>query len=284
MKFDFASKKSQGYYDELLGDNKGPKNEINIEKLYVITDQPFEPYSEEQLNILAQDIKTNGLLAPLVVAKVSDTHYDILAGRNRYTACKLLGMESVPCVIKENLTADERNLILLNSNLVQRQGLSIQERAKAIELKYETCRNLGINNNFTHNDYKYITIAKINSQLIQLADKGELTFTTLYELSKTSSGMQEELALAWQNGVPKLTSKLIADIRNADEEDITYEEMVKKSLEEKITQKEDKEKHEINDQCWLLYETLKNIDINKSNKHDVAMELYKAGCRIKKVK
>ncbi|QNK41530.1 ParB/RepB/Spo0J family partition protein [Caproicibacter fermentans] len=97
----------------------------------VIKDQPFRPYSSERLAELAEDIKANGQISPCTVRK-KDEKYIILAGRNRKKACQIAGVK-VSCIVIE-CDDPTANLILVNSNLNQRQELLPSEKAFAYKL------------------------------------------------------------------------------------------------------------------------------------------------------
>lgn len=186
-RFDFKTNTSE-YLDDLLGGNNPKTNEeIGIEFLVEITDQPFLPYSDERLKMLAADIKLNGLMSPLIVTKRDGSMlYEILAGRNRFNACKLLGMEAIPCIVKDGLSWAQRNLILVNSNLMQRQSLLPSERAKAYKMQSDAYKELGVKVEWSDSQataYKYIRLNNLNESLLEKVDKGDIQFTVGYELS-----------------------------------------------------------------------------------------------------
>lgn len=88
---------------------------------------------------LMRDIKENGLIQPVAV-RVYDEHnkklfgfdYGLLAGFRRYTACKLIGWETVPCVIHDHIDDIRARIINLSENL-KRKNLNILLEAKALE-------------------------------------------------------------------------------------------------------------------------------------------------------
>lgn len=83
---------------------------------------------------LAASIRQNGLVQPIVVTQhpSRDYHYLILAGHRRHAAALRIGMESVPCIIRHDVThmADHLQLMLVEN--VQRTQLSPVEKAEAI--------------------------------------------------------------------------------------------------------------------------------------------------------
>lgn len=200
--FDF--KKPSNFYDEMFGANSDvgasakAKEEIAVEYLVEIENQPFNRYSDEQLRLLSEDIKLNGLMSPLIVHKMQGSQmYEILAGRNRFNACRMLDMKSIPCIIKEDLSKPQRDLILVNSNLMQRQTLLPSERARAYKMQSEAYKELGVKPNESAeskaNVYKYIRLNNLCCELLEKVDKGDISFTIGYELSGLDLSAQNVL-------------------------------------------------------------------------------------------
>lgn len=194
----FKFDKPKDSLDSLFG---APKTqvvrEVSMSELKEIENQPFNPYSYEALEVLVEDIKENGLLSPLVVAPI-DGGYEILAGRNRYRACKELGMEKVPCIVRNNLNQAKRNLILVASNLKQRQQLLPSEKAKAYKMQQDACKELNIAFKpelieSTANVYKYLRLNNLTDELLKKLDDNEITFTIAYEISRLSHNAQSAI-------------------------------------------------------------------------------------------
>lgn len=191
----FKFDKPKDSLDSLLG---APKvqivRDVSMAELKEISNQPFNPYSDEALEVLVEDIKENGLLSPLVVAPI-DGGYEILAGRNRYRACIKLGMEKVPCIVRNNLNQAKRNLILVASNLKQRQQLLPSEKAKAYKMQQDACKELNIAFKpelieSTANVYKYLRLNNLTDELLKKLDDNDITFTIAYEISRLSHNAQ----------------------------------------------------------------------------------------------
>ncbi len=105
--------------------------------------QPFLEYSPETLYELVESIKEHGIINPVTVREAKNGKYEILSGRNRVRAAKKLGIRSVPAIIKENISDDEAALIMLDSNLRQRQGLRYSEKAYAYRMEMEILNRQG---------------------------------------------------------------------------------------------------------------------------------------------
>ena len=105
--------------------------------------QPFLEYSPETLYELVESIKEHGIINPVTVREAKNGKYEILSGRNRVRAAKKLGIRSVPAIIKENISDDEAALIMLDSNLRQRQSLKYSEKAYAYRMQTEILNRQG---------------------------------------------------------------------------------------------------------------------------------------------
>ena len=101
-------------------------------------DQPRTIADEDRLRELAADIAERGVLLPLIVEPVGksvrpeDQQYQVVAGGRRLAAAALAALKEVPCLIKEELSADERRAIALVENL-QRENLDIEDEARALQ-------------------------------------------------------------------------------------------------------------------------------------------------------
>ncbi len=102
--------------------------EISIDQIKPNKYQPRKDFNEEAIFDLAQSIRTNGLIQPVVVRK-KNRNYEIIAGERRYRACIMAGLTVVPCVIKEADDQTSAELALIEN--VQRENLSAIEEAKA---------------------------------------------------------------------------------------------------------------------------------------------------------
>lgn len=119
-------------------ENKKQEIRINIliKNLVPFKSQPFNEYSEDEMKELKESIERIGLQNPVIVRPINDEKYEILAGHNRVQAFKELGKEQIPVVIKD-VDDDTAQMIMIDTNIVQRQKLTPMERAKAYKLKDE---------------------------------------------------------------------------------------------------------------------------------------------------
>lgn len=92
--------------------------------------QPRRDMDPEALEELAQSIKTQGVMQPIVVRPIGEQQYEIIAGERRWRASQLAGLDKVPCVIRE--VADEAAIAMALIENIQREDLNPIEEAMAL--------------------------------------------------------------------------------------------------------------------------------------------------------
>lgn len=102
--------------------------EIGIDQLVPSPSQPRNRFREEKLEELAQSIKSNGIIQPVVVRR-SGEQFEIIAGERRWRAAQRAGLHTLPCIIKD--VADENVLELSLIENLQREELNPIEEATA---------------------------------------------------------------------------------------------------------------------------------------------------------
>ena len=113
-----------------------PTASLTIDQLKPNRFQPRSHFAEEALAELADSIRTQGLVQPIVVTPDADGSYSIVAGERRWRAARLAGLESVPVVLRGALTDQERLELALVENL-QRSDLNALEEAEAYQALQE---------------------------------------------------------------------------------------------------------------------------------------------------
>ena len=98
--------------------------------------QPRTRFDETQLEELAQSIKTNGVVQPILVRKTNGGRYQIVAGERRWRAAQRAGLQRIPSVIRD--VPDDKMLELALIENIQRQELNAIEEAYAYKRLIET--------------------------------------------------------------------------------------------------------------------------------------------------
>lgn len=124
---DFNAEKTQ----QLVDDVTGALKDLSIDNLQVGKYQPRRDMATQALDELANSIKAQGIIQPLVVRETGHQKYEIIAGERRWRAAKIVGLQQVPCLIK-NVEDDAAIAIALIEN-IQRENLNAMEEAIALK-------------------------------------------------------------------------------------------------------------------------------------------------------
>ncbi len=110
-----------------------PKEFIHLplDKIKPAKRQPRQEVGEKELWELAQSIKEKGLIQPIVVRKLEDGVYEVVAGERRYQAAKSLGLKELPTIVKD-LDEKDSFIVAIIENL-QRKDLNPIEEAQAFK-------------------------------------------------------------------------------------------------------------------------------------------------------
>ena len=172
--------------------------EFKIVQIKDIQKNPYQPrkeFSEEKIQELAQSIKENGLIQPIIVRKSPVLGYEILAGERRYRASIVAGLSEVPVIVKQ-LSDQDMMLHSIIENL-QRENLNPIEEAKA----YQSLIDKG----FTHTEIAekmgksrpYITnlvrLLVLPKHILTEVESGKLSQAHARLLIQLSSDKQDKL-------------------------------------------------------------------------------------------
>lgn len=148
--------------------------ELNIDQLKPGQYQPRQQFPQEKLEELADSIRRQGIIQPIVVRSVLNG-YEILAGERRWRAARLAGLERVPVVVREMSNENAIAVSLIEN--IQRQDLNAIEQAQALQRLID---NFGL----TH------------EQAADAVGKNRASITNLLRLLKLGEAIQEYV----QNG------------------------------------------------------------------------------------
>ena len=172
--------------------------EFKIIQIKDIQKNPYQPrkeFLEEKIQELAQSIKENGLIQPIIVRKSPVLGYEILAGERRYRASIAAGLSEVPVIVKQ-LSDQDMMLHSIIENL-QRENLNPIEEAKA----YQSLIDKG----FTHTEIAekmgksrpYITnlvrLLGLPKHILTEVERGRLSQAHARLLIQLSSDKQDKL-------------------------------------------------------------------------------------------
>ncbi len=190
---DFNAEKTQ----QLVEDSKGVLQDLQLEQLQVGKYQPRREMSTEALDELANSIRVQGILQPIVVRETGHQKYEIIAGERRWRAAKIVGLENVPCLIK-NVEDNAAIAIALIEN-IQRENLNAMEEAIALqrllqefELTHsEVAKAVGKSRTAVSN---LLRLNNLNTHVKLLLEHGDIEMGHARALLSCAGDMQSELA------------------------------------------------------------------------------------------
>ncbi len=108
---------------------KDKVQEIAVAAIQANRYQPLQEFEEGALSELCDSIKAYGVLQPLLVRRLSDGQYELIAGERRLRAARMAGLAKVPAMVREYNDAEISEIALIEN--IQRENLNAIEEAQA---------------------------------------------------------------------------------------------------------------------------------------------------------
>ncbi len=212
------------------------KNEIEIEKLVDFRKgQPFSIYTDFEKEQMKESIKENGIINPIIIRAIENEKYEIISGHNRVKCCRELGLKTIPCIIK-NCNDDEATLIMIDSNLCNREKVLPVEKGYAYKRKNDILKNnleLSSENELKDKSpmeiedsktqiHRYIRLTYLIKKLQEKINNDSLPIRVGVELSYLKQEQQEIVNTIIEEQQIKLTIVQAQKIRIL-KNDLTYE-------------------------------------------------------------
>ncbi len=209
---------------------------VEINKLVNFKNHIFSPIAKNKFEELKSSIDQNGILVPIIIRKLSNKEFEIISGHNRVQACKELNYDTIPAIIK-NVNDDEANLIMIDTNISQRDKLLPSELMKAYSIKQEILKSnfyqLGKNEENSSDTYdtreklaeqentsasqisRYLRLKELLPHLLELVDNERIPFTVGVTLSFLKKEYQQTLfEILNDNQKLKITLKQAEKLKN----------------------------------------------------------------------
>ena len=189
--------------------------DIPLDEISDFPDHPFKVRMDEDMTVLADSIKSHGVLVPALVRPVGDG-YQMVAGHRRKAASELAGAETLPCIVRD-MTDDEAIIVMVDSNL-QREKILPSEKAFAYKMKLDAMRrqagrppknnSVPVGQNFGQTSrevlaekspdsntqiQRYIRLTSLTPELLSLVDENKIAMRPAVELSYLSPDEQASL-------------------------------------------------------------------------------------------
>ena len=176
-------------------------------------EHPFKVKDDEEMEKLKDSISLYGVLTPVVARRCENGRYELISGHRRKYACKALGIEFIPAIVRE-MSREEAVIAMVDSNL-QREHILPSEKAFAYKMKMNAIKRQGERSDLTSRPmgekclsvdviaqngddsarqvHRYIRLTELVPELLELVDDGRMAFRPAVEISYLTEDEQRDL-------------------------------------------------------------------------------------------
>lgn len=203
--------------DEGINSGETVIKKMSISKIDDFPEHPFKVKDDEEMEKLKDSISLYGVLTPVVARRCENGRYELISGHRRKYACKALGIEFIPAIVRE-MSREEAVIAMVDSNL-QREHILPSEKAFAYKMKYDAMKRCAgrpsenkaplVPNSFVTGKTtdnmgrefgesgeqirRYIRLTELVSELLELVDDGRMAFRPAVEISYLTEDEQRDL-------------------------------------------------------------------------------------------
>ena len=200
--------------------------EIPLAELHPFKNHPFKVLDDESMQRTVESIARFGVLSPAIARPSPDGGYELVAGHRRHHACELVGMETMPVIVRD-LDDDAATILMVDSNL-QRETILPSERAFAYKMKLEAIKHQGMRSDLTSTQVaqklsvqqvgdeagvskdtvrRFIRLTELITELLDMVDQKQIAFNPAVELSFLKPEEQKQLleAMDYAQATPSLS-------------------------------------------------------------------------------
>lgn len=178
--------------------------DISLTQIQDFPNHPFKVVVNDELHEMADSIRKDGVQEPALVRPLPNGEYQMISGHRRKKASEIANMETMPCLVRD-LTDEQAAIIMVDSNLQQRQKISFSERAFAYKMKLEAMTNQGKRTDLTSDQVgekltsveklsanspdsksqiqRFIRLTELVKPLLEMVDNKEMAFSPAVEIS-----------------------------------------------------------------------------------------------------
>lgn len=181
--------------------------ELPLDGLVAFNHHPFKVEDDEKMEETVESIKEHGVLVPIIVRPAhvgtDNGRYEILSGHRRCHASRMAAKDTIPAIIKD-CPDDEATVIMVDAN-IQREDISIMEKAKAYRMKHDALKHQGspggssldamseASGDNPKTIQRLIRLSYLSDDLLKLVDEKRLGFVQGVDISFLSEPEQAEV-------------------------------------------------------------------------------------------
>lgn len=208
-------KNTEQLVNEMLNPPKKKAANIPVDKLHTFEGHPFKVLDNEEMEILTESIREQGVLSPLIVRPIENTpdEYEVISGHRRLYASVKAGLTEVPALICP-LDKNAAVIAVVDSN-IHRERILPSEKAFSYKMKMEALKAQGKRTDLTLSQvatksdtaaeigktlgesrdqvFRYIRLTNLIPALLQKVDECAIALSPAVELSYLSEEQQNVL-------------------------------------------------------------------------------------------
>lgn len=188
--------------------------DIPLNELHPFKEHPFKIQNDDEMKRLMESMQKFGTLTPALARPLSEGGYELISGHRRLAACQVLGIETMPVIIRE-MSDDEAVIAMVDANL-QREHILPSEKAFAYKMKLEAIKHQGIassqvgkkllsiekvgedSGDSRNQVHRYIRLTYLIPELLSMVDDGKIAFNPAVEISYLEQSEQRVLLNAME--------------------------------------------------------------------------------------
>lgn len=229
-------------YDEMFGADNEVKVEVvgeqikdvALSELHPFNNHPFKVLDDDKMEEMVESVKQYGILVPAIVRERAEGGYELISGHRRHHAATLAGLETMPVMIKA-CNDDEATVIMVDAN-IQREDISISEKAKAYRMKYDAMKHQGASGGLSLAEMsetagessktiqRLIYLSNLTDELLNLIDSKKIGIAQGVDLSFLSVKEQEVVLRVMDKTGIFINMEQSARIKNAVKEGLFNEQ------------------------------------------------------------
>ena len=172
---------------------------IPLDELHPFKNHPFKILNNEEMERMIESIREVGTITPALARPLPDGGYELISGHRRLAACQVLGIETMPVIVREMLD-DEAVIAMVDANL-QRETILPSEKAFAYKMKLEAIKHQGVtsrqlgekllsvtqvskdSDDSERQIQRYIRLTYLIPELLSMVDDNKIAFNPAVEIS-----------------------------------------------------------------------------------------------------
>lgn len=177
---------------------------IPIKDITDFPEHPFKVIDDDRMQDMVKSVKENGIMLPAIVRPKENGGYEMISGHRRKRACQLAKLEEIPCIIKD-LTDEEATILMVDTNIQQREEILPSEKAYAYKMKIDALKHQGKRTDLTSSQVgtklrtdekvaqefgesrnqiqRYVRLTALVPELLELVDNKTMALSPAVELS-----------------------------------------------------------------------------------------------------